>query len=200
MEWSFSPYVEEPEPVPRAECLGHPCCAHQACVPLKERALCHTWYFARWQMTELLMPWEMTHELRKRFGKREFRYCGALSEAHTYEVLIRLDADGSSERPHGFLPESIGLKRPCHATGAWCLPCCWDMRYREAALWAALTREMPARFTFGDNRLPDNLLSDVKTAAACVGVGYPFPTHAQHATHFPNTEMVMASPLSRADR
>lgn len=154
----------EPTPDGELHCLHSPCCTHFACIPLREYAFCATWYFLRWVSSKPVMPSDMLLELRKRLGKRPFRYLAARSPTGVYDILVRVNPTPFSPWATQLLPDSVESHFPGGDTNsqAWHLRCCRDALLHDVQVWRLAFRPTVDNVVFGDEGLLPELVAELR--------------------------------------
>ncbi|KAL3954483.1 hypothetical protein ACCO45_010046 [Purpureocillium lilacinum] len=148
------------------DCGNEICCIHKVCDPLRERALCRQWFFARWILKCPFLPGELPERLRTWLRGYEYRYSAAFRDARVYELLLKLDSGFHvGLRWDVLIQDEDVVDCQGELTGHWALACCCDAHQINARFWVArMTEPENGKFFFGDRHLPHQLLAEVDAA------------------------------------
>lgn len=114
------------------------------------------------------MPSQALDEIRRRLGRRDFRFCATFDTHQTfYEILVRLP---DQRRPDG---EPLILLAPqksnflSERSQVWNLACCWDALDWDVPVWIA-SLGAGSGLGFGDKNLCSELKLMVRSASGVV--------------------------------
>ncbi len=114
------------------------------------------------------MPSDVVSHLQGRLSKQGFRYRLAVTDKHSYAVLVNVELDGYPPSHRlDLLPISLtGDLFPGVSAAIWSLRCCEHVRSMDVQLWLRSFRETEGKLFLGDSELPDLLLQELSVVAA----------------------------------
>lgn len=114
------------------------------------------------------MPSDVVSHLQGRLSKIGFRYRLAVTDAHSYAVLVNVEGYGYSPSnwPDLLLAGLNGGLNGAGSPAGWNLRCCQQARDMDVQLWLTFFREADGKLFFGDSKLPDRLRYEVSVVAA----------------------------------
>ncbi|KJZ68829.1 hypothetical protein HIM_11778 [Hirsutella minnesotensis 3608] len=107
------------------------------------------------------MPSEMLQELEKGLiGGRNFHFCGALTGAGLYEIVLRIGSEDGPTSLSALLPVPGTSRFDSQRSRAWNLRCCHNSLACDVKAWSRVLYPGEDKVTFGNMKLIDELVKE----------------------------------------